>query len=306
MSKLLNFIRHPIQTLQNRSNSRFIAKNASLNDKDFIEKYFKKVFHYDLDLNDPKTFNEKIQWLKLYDRKPFYTTLVDKVAVRDYVRKTIGEEYLIPLCGIWDKSEDIDFSSLPDRFVLKCNHNSGLGMYICKNKKNIQVDEVTSNLRKGLNEDFYLHGREWPYKNVPRKIIGELFLDDGSGTELMDYKLFCFDGKFKLLLVCSDRHTKLSNDWYDCNLKHLPCINGPKNRNKPIVLSPKMDEMIKLAEKLSKGIPQARIDFYDLNGKIYFGEITLFESSGFAPFKPKQFDRIFGDLIKLPTKKTEE
>lgn len=305
MSKLLEFIKHPLSKIQSRSNSRFIKKHAHLDDETFLKMYFKRIFHYKLDLNNPITYNEKLQWLKLYDRKPLYTKLVDKVAVRDYVKQTIGEEYLIPIFGVWDKPEDIDFSSLPDRFVLKCNHNSGLGMFICKDKTTMNEQLVVSNLKIGLKEDFYLRGREWPYKDVPRKIICEEFLDDGSDTELVDYKLLCFNGVFKVLLVCSDRHTKLCNDWYDSNLCHLPCINGPKNRKKPIQLSNKIKEMIVIAEKLTKGIPQARVDLYDVNGKIYFGEITLFESSGFAPFKPKEFDTIFGNLVALP-KRTEK
>lgn len=302
MGKLKEFLKHPFEKIQNHKNGKFIAKHAHLNDEDFIKKYFKRIFHYELDLDNPKTFNEKLQWLKLYDRKPLYTQLVDKVAVREYVKKTIGEEYLIPIYSVWDDPQEIDFSKLPNEFVLKCNHNSGLGMFICHDKAKIKVEQVIDGLNKGLAEDFYLRGREWPYKNVPRKILCEQYLYDNSGIELMDYKLFCFDGVFKVLLICSDRHTKLSNDWYDENLNHLPCINGPKNRGKQIVLSSNMPKMIWVAEQLSKGIPQARIDLYDVNGKIYFGEITLFESSGFGPFKPKIYDKIFGDLITLPKK----
>ena len=203
------------------------------------------------------------------------------------------------------KSARVTFDVLPKKFVLKCNHNSGLGMCICKNINTLNKRETIKRLQLGLNEDFYLRGREWPYKNVKRKIICETYLEDESGVELMDYKLFCFNGRFKVLLICSDRHTNLSNDWYDENLIHLPCINGPKNRKSPIIMSSKIHEMIKLAETLTSGIPQARVDFYDLNGKIYFGEITLFESSGLSPFKPKQYDLIFGSYIKLPDKVIE-
>lgn len=300
MSKIIKFLKHPIKTLQGRSTRHFILKNSYLDDELYLKKFFKKVFHYELNLENPKTYNEKLQWLKLYDRKPLYTQLVDKVLVRDYVKEKIGDDFLIPLIGIWERPEDIDFDALPTKFVLKCNHNSGLGMCICKNKNELNKQETIKGLQAGLNEDFYLRGREWPYKNVKRKIIGETYLEDKSGVELMDYKLFCFDGHFKVLLICSDRHTKLSNDWYDENLNHLPCVNGPKNRKSPIIMSSKIHEMIKIAEILTAGIPQARVDFYDLNGKIYFGEITLFESSGLSPFKPKQYDLIFGSYINLP------
>lgn len=303
MSKIIEFLKHPIDKIKGKQNSIFIKKNKDLDDKTFIEKNFKRIFHYELDLSNPKTFNEKLQWLKLYNRVPLYTKIVDKIAVRDYVSKLIGEDYLIPFYGVWEKPEDIDFDTLPNQFVLKCNHNSGLGMYICRDKSKMSKEQVINNLKKGLAENFYLNGREWPYKDVPRKILCEKYLDDCSGIELMDYKLFCFDGVFKLLLICSDRHTKLSNDWYDNFLHHLPCINGPKNRKKDIVISDKINEMISLAEKLTKGMPQCRVDFYDVNGKIYFGEMTLFESGGFAPFKPNKYDELFGSYINLPKEK---
>lgn len=303
MKKIIEFIKHPIAKIIKRRNGLFVAKHKKMDDEKFIKAYYKMIFHKKLNLDDPKTYNEKLQWLKLYNRVPLYTQLVDKVAVREFVKQRIGEEYLVPLYGVWDDPEQINFETLPEKFVLKCNHNSGLGLFICKNKGLMEKKKVIDNLKKGLSDDFYLRGREWPYKNVPRKVLCEQFLDDKSGTELMDYKLFCFDGKFKVLLICSDRQTHLSNDWYDSNLKHLPCINGPKNRKKPIVISKEIDRMISLAEKLSDGIPQVRVDFYDVNGRIYFGEMTLFESSGFAPFKPKIYDQIFGSYINLPKAK---
>ncbi len=163
-------------------------------DKKFLERKFKAVFHRKLNLENPQTMNEKLQWLKLYNRNPRYTQYVDKYLVREYVKETIGKEYLIPLLGVWENAKDIDFNKLPEQFVLKCNHNSGLGMYICKNKNTMNYAKVISELEKGLKQNYYLTGREWPYKNVPRKIIAEKYIVDESGYELKDYKFYCFNG----------------------------------------------------------------------------------------------------------------
>ena len=177
-----------------------------MDDKIFLEKYYKSIFHNTLDLKSPKTFNEKLQWLKLYDRRPEYTMMVDKYRVRDYIAKKIGEEYLIPLLGVWDDPDEINFENLPDQFVLKCNHNSGLGMCICKDKSKLNISEVKRNLRKGLSQNYYLTGREWPYKDVPRKILAEKFISDSKGN-LVDYKFFCFNGAIDCVMLCTDRES---------------------------------------------------------------------------------------------------
>ena len=158
-----------------------------------------------LDLKNPKTFNEKLQWLKLYNRKPEYTMMVDKYAVREYIKEKLGEEYLIPLLGVWDSPDNIDFDKLPSQFVLKCNHNSGLGMCICKDKSKLDINKVKKDLKKGLKEDYYLTSREWPYKDVPRKIVAEKYMEEKPNTELNDYKLMCFNGKVRCSFVCSER-----------------------------------------------------------------------------------------------------
>lgn len=273
---------------------------SSLSDKDYIEKRFFLNLGYKPNLEKPVTYNEKLNWLKLNYRFDELTLLVDKYLVRNYVRDRIGEEYLIPLINVYDSVEEIDFNVLPNSFVLKCNHNSGLGMFICKSKKNIDEKKIRNNLASGLKEDFFMHGREWPYKNVNRKIICEKYLDNGK-DDLMDYKLFFFNGVFRLLLVCSNRHAHLHNDWYDENLNHLNLINGPKNSNKKIYLNKEIiKEMINLGCKLNNQLVHSRIDFYYCHGKIFFGEITLFESSGFAKYKPKKWDYIIGSYLKLP------
>lgn len=283
------------------NSSRFGCKK--LDDETFIKKKYKFSIGKSLDLENPKTYNEKLQWLKLYDRKPLYTTLVDKYKVREWVAEKIGEEHLIPLLGVWDNVNDIDFDSLPNEFVLKCNHNSGLGMCICKDKAKLDVEKVKSNLQKGLNQDYYLSGREWPYKDVPRKIIAEKFMVDESGYELKDYKFFCFNGKVKLLFVAKDRNKigeETKFDFFNEKFEHLPFTNGHPNSKPPYVKPENFEEMKRLAEILSAKIPQVRVDFYNINGKIYFGEMTFFHWSGFVPFDPEEWDMILGDYIKLP------
>ena len=182
------------------------GKYDSMPDELYLKKKFKSVMGKELDLEHPTTFNEKLQWLKLYDRKPEYTMMVDKYLVRKYIAEKLGTEYLIPLVGAWDDPDEIDFEQLPQQFVLKCNHNSGTGMCICKDKSKLSIPKVKAELRKGLEENYYLTGREWPYKNVPRKIICEKFMKDDSGAaELTDYKFFCFDGRVDSVMVCTER-----------------------------------------------------------------------------------------------------
>lgn len=279
-----------------------------MSDEEFLKKAFKVYIGDKLNLETPQTFNEKLQWLKLYNRKPEYTVMVDKYLAKDYVAKAIGEEYVIPTIGVWDKAEDIDFNQLPNRFVLKCNHNSGLGMYICKDKSKLtekQIKTIRKNLTKGLKQDYYLTGREWPYKNVPRKIIAEQYMEDKETGELRDYKFFCFDGEPKALFVATDRQAKNKEtcfDFFDIEYNHLPIINGHPNAQIPPRKPQHFDKMVELARHLSANIPHVRIDFYEVNGKVYFGEITFYQNSGFIPVYPKEWDKKLGDLINLPEK----
>ncbi len=279
-----------------------------MSDEDYLKRLFKANMGYELNLENPKTYNEKLQWIKLFDRKPEYTMMVDKYLVRDYIAQRIGDEYLIPLLGVWDYPDEIDFDSLPDKFVLKCNHNSGLGMCICTDKNNLDINKVRDDLRKGLKQDYYKIWREWPYKDVPRKIIAEQYMVDESGYELKDYKFFCSDGNVTALFIASDRQVKGEEtkfDFYDADFNHLPFINGHPNTNKTLKRPSAFEEMKKLASELSKGIPHVRVDFYEINGKVYFGELTFFHWSGLVPFEPAEWDKKFGDLIKLPINKGE-
>lgn len=257
-----------------------------------------------LDLENPKSFSEKLQWLKLYDRHPEHTMMVDKVKVKGYVASVIGERYIVPTIGVWERPEDIDWDSLPDRFVMKCNHNSGRGMYICKDKSKMNKKKVVENLRKGLKQDYFKKNREWPYKDVPRRILAEQFIDPEPGKEdLPDYKLFCFDGKVKALFIATDRSKgehAVRFDFFDENFNHLPFINGHPNADVTPMKPRQFEEMKMLAEKLSKGIPHVRVDFYEVGDKIYFGEMTFFHWSGLMPFVPEEWDDKFGGWLALP------
>ena len=280
------------------------GKYDGMPDEAYLRRKFRAEMGRPLDLEAPVTFNEKLQWLKLYDRRPEYTVFVDKYAVREYIGKTLGEEYLIPLLGVWEDADEIDFDALPEQFVLKCNHNSGLGMCICRDKSALDTEAVRNGLRCGLAQDYYLKGREWPYKNVPRRIIAEQFMTDES-EGLIDYKFFCFDGTVDCVMVCIDRHLGDTKFYFfdkDWKLKRIN-VRG-KNAPEGFTLRrPEcMDEMFEIAARLSKGLPFARVDLYECGGKIYFGEITFFPDSGFDPNLLPETDRYFGDLIRLPPK----
>lgn len=279
-----------------------LGKYDKLDDVAYLSRRFRASMHQKLDLSNPVTFNEKLQWLKLYDRRPEYTMMVDKYLVRDYIANKLGEEYLIPLLGVWDDPDEIDFDSLPDRFVLKCNHNSGLGMCICKDKSALNIKKVKADLRKGLKQDYYLTGREWPYKNVPRKIIAEKYMEDNTFHELRDYKFFCFNGVADCVMVCLGRSTGntkfyfYDKEWKLCRYNILgKSIIGNGDVEKPDNIS----DMFAIAEKLSQGIPFSRIDLYNVNQKIYFGEITFFPDSGFDSNLLPETDIYFGSKIHL-------
>lgn len=272
-------------------------------DEKYLKRKFKLVFGCELNLNNPQTFNEKLQWLKLYDRNPLYTIMVDKYKAKEYVANILGPQYIIPTLGVWDNPADIDFDKLPNQFVLKCNHNSGLGMCICKNKSKLNIKKVRKELAKGLKQNYYLTNREWPYKDVPRKIIAEKYMIDNKTQELRDYKFFCFNGKPKMLFIASDRQNLAEEtkfDFYDINFNHLSLTNGHPNSKQKIEKPKKFEQMKKISEILSQHIPHVRVDFYEINGQVYFGEMTFSHWSGFVPFNPKEWDKKIGDLLILP------
>lgn len=275
-----------------------------ISDKMYISVMYKYYIGKKLNLENPRTFNEKLQWLKLYNRKDVYTIMVDKYKVRDYVSKKIGEEHLIPLLGAWDRVDEIDFDALPNEFVIKCNHNSGTGMCICKNKVSLNIENVKKGLQKGLRENYYYLGREWPYKNVKRKIIAEKFMVDESGCELKDYKVLCFNGEPKLIQLHQGRFTThQSQDYYDMNWNKTDISQGKVAgfgcSDKTVPKPSCFNEMIQFSRILSKGIPQVRIDWYIINDQLYFGEITFFDGCGFDGFDDPNDDVKLGSWIDL-------
>ena len=264
---------------------------------------FKQRLGYRMDWKNPKTFNQKLQWLKVYDRNPEYTKMVDKYEAKKYVAERIGEEYIIPTLGVWDRFDDIDFDSLPDQFVLKCTHDSG-GLVICRDKSTLDKAAAKKKIEYSLAQNYYATSKEWPYKNVKPRIIAEKYMEDSKTAELRDYKFFAFDGKAKAMFIASERYgaEETKFDFYDMEFNHLDLRNGHPNSNAKIDKPVCFDQMRELAEKLSKGIPQLRVDFYEVDGKIYFGELTFAHWSGMTPFEPQEWDKTFGDWITLPKK----
>lgn len=257
-----------------------------------------------MDWEHPRTFNEKTQWLKLWSKGKGFEKYVDKYEIRKYVAQTIGEEYLIPLLGVWDSYDDIEFDRLPKEYVLKTTHDSG-GVVIVKGKV---PDHARKFLSKRLRKNYFYGDREYPYKNVKPRIIAEKLMVDESGWDLKDYKFFCFNGEPKILFLASERFKakgeKAKFDYFDMNLRRLPFSSlghhsayQAGEQHDPI---PGFEEMVNLARKLSQGFPFIRVDFYDVNGKIYFGELTFFHDAGIVPFTPKEWDLKLGDMIELP------
>ena len=280
----------------------------SLSDERFLKLAYKINLKKQLNLEHPVTFNEKLQWLKLYDRKPEYITMVDKYAVKQYVAERIGEEYIIPTLGVWDKFEDIDFDSLPNQFVLKCTHDSG-GLVICRDKSNFDIQAAKKKITKCLKQNYYYAHREWPYKNVKHQIIAEVYMEDSVTAELRDYKFFCFNGEPRMLFVATERQKEgeeVKFDFFDMEYNHLDVRNGHPNASVPPAKPSQFELMKKLAAVLSHGIPHVRVDFYEVDGKVYFGEMTFFHFSGFVPFEPEEWDVRLGEWISLPPKTSEE
>ena len=253
--------------------------------------------------NNPKSFNEKLNWLKLYDRRPEYVKMADKYEVREYIKEKLGEEYLIPILGIWDKVEDIEFEKLPEQFVLKCTHDSA-SVVICKDKENFDKDAALEKLQKSLSINYFYPSREWPYKEIKPRIIAEQYMVDESHTELKDYKIYNFNGIPELIQVDFGRFTHHERNLYTTDWKYIDeQIEYPKNSKIQISRPDNLEEMLECAKKLAQGIPSVRTDFYSINGKTYFGEITFYQEGGFGKFENESYERKLGDLIELPSKR---
>lgn len=287
----------------------FLLKKLSKyigNDKLYLSLRWFTINHRFVNWNNPTTFTEKLQWMKVYYRRPELTKLVDKIEVKKYVSGIIGDQHIIPTIGVWDSADDIDFEKLPSQFVLKCNHDSGTGMCICRNKSKLNQRKVKEELNLGLHSDYYRVSREWPYKNVKRKVFAEKYMSQGDSNDLTDYKWFCFNGEPIYCQVIKDRSKCETIDFFDIKWNHQSFIGLNPRAVHANICPPQpqnLDLMIEIAKKLSKGHPFSRIDLYEINGDVYFGEITFFPMSGFGSFIPYYMDLELGKLINLPEEK---
>lgn len=300
MQPIINYIKHPSRLCD----SLVCHLGRWLPDSVYLRLRYRFNIGKRLNLKDPKSFSEKLQWLKLHDRNPEYTKMVDKILVKDYVAGIIGSEHVIPLLGVWNKPEDIDWDMLPNQFVLKTNHSGGsTGVVICKNKAAFDTKSAIVKLNKSLKSDVYRSLREWPYKNAERKVFAEKYIEpDMNIKDLPDYKFFCFNGEPKYCQVISGRESIMSIDFFDNSWNHLP-FHEPKSypfaKSEP--QKPKcFERMWEMARLLAHGKPFSRIDFYQVGNHVLFGEITLYPTSGMGGFDPEEWDYKFGELLSLP------
>lgn len=303
MNSLNTYIKDPL-----RIGFGIIRRLAPLfkDDESYLKILFYLRMHKRLNLKQPKTYSEKLQWLKLNNHRPEYSIMVDKYAVKDYVTKIIGERYIIPTLGVWDRPEDIDWDSLPNKFVLKTTHGGGsVGVVICRDKNSFEKEKAIKKLRRSMKQDVYMELREWPYKNVSPKVIAEEYIMDDSVYNqggLSDYKFTCFNGDVDNVMVCVDRASGTPKFYfYDKQWNLLPLNVRGKNTNKDFKL-PKpqcMDEMFEIARELSEGIPFLRVDLYCVNNQPYFGELTFFPASGFDSNILPETEEYFGSKINL-------
>lgn len=278
---------------------------AFIPDKQYLQIMYRIRMGKKLNLDNPQTFNEKIQWLKLYDRRPEYTIMVDKYEAKKYVADRIGAEYIIPTLGVWDRFDDIDVDKLPNQFVLKCTHDSG-GLVICRDKKTLDIQEARKKIEKSLKCNFYWVGREWPYKNVKPRIIAEEYMEDEADHKLRDYKFFCFNGKVEFLYLSEGMENHSTARVNYVNLDWTPSKFRRRDYREFQILPPKpkhLDKMIELAERLSDGIDFVRVDFYEINNRVYFGELTFFPGGGFTPFLSYEMDLELGNMLPLNVNK---
>lgn len=295
LEKIVKYIREPVNFiffLQNRCNF------SVLPDALYLKLSYKHAIGKKLDLDNPQTFNEKLQWLKLHDRKPEYTSLVDKYEVKNIVAGIIGSEHIIPTLGVWERFDDIDFDALPDQFVLKCTHDSG-GVVIVKDKSQMDIWDIRKKLEKNLKKNYFYSGREWPYKNVKPQIIAEQYFSELNG--LNDYKFYCFNGEPKLMLLVQGRGTpNNTGDFFDEEGEPVELMWGFCRSAVCPALPDTFSEMKEIAKILSAGIPHVRVDLYDVFGRIYFGEMTFFDGSGMDTMEPEDWDYKLGQMLKLP------
>lgn len=303
LSSLKMYLRHPTRLLVRIGKNSFLKR---MSDEKYLKMLFKDSMGYPLDLENPKTFNEKLQWLKLYDRKPIYTTMVDKYEVKKYIAEKLGEEYVIPTLGVWDRFEDIDFEALPEQFVLKCTHDSG-GLVICRDKKKLDIKAVKKSIDHCMGRNYFWSSREWPYKDIKPRIIAEQYMQDGERECLPVYKIFNFGGVPKIIQsIQDDKTSRETIDYFDTEWNHLDLKQNYPNSKTPLEKPEPLEKMLSLAAQLSQGFPFVRTDLYIINGEIYFSEYTFFSDSGLSKFYPSKWDSVLGGWICLPQENQTE
>ncbi len=311
LNKIKNAFRDPGKLMLYLST--WLGNMKFLPDRLYLKYIYRALTGNKLNLRDPKTFCEKIQWLKLYDRNPQYTRLADKLSVREYVSEKIGPEHLIPLLGVWDSADEIDPASFPDEFVLKLTHNSGGGMFVCRDKSKMDWERVKAELEKNLKSNYFWPGREWTYKNIPPRIIAEKFMRDVRPENpegvLVDFDFFCFGGEPKFMYVGVDDVSdgskgSLSLTYLDMNWKPVPFYKkGRAPVPFPVEKPAQFDEMVRIAKTLSEGIPFVRVDLYRIGEQIFFSELTFYPGAGFSPYSPDEWERKIGDMLVLPDRR---
>ena len=295
VKKLINWLTHPIKI----HDFLFNYWGKMLPDKVYLEILCKRRLGYWINLKTPKTFNEKLQWLKLYNHKPQYVIMADKYLVKQYVKNIVGDYYVVPCLGVWDDANDIDFSKLPDKFVLKCNHNSGGGMCICKDKNTLNQDECRKALNEAKKLGYYYQGRDKQYRDINIKIIADTFLDDHREGELQDYKFWCFDG-VPTFMYMTNKGQHIYENFYDMSFNPIEIQHGSPRMIPEYTKPAEFDEMKEIATKLSQGLPFVRVDFFDIDGHVYFGEFTFFDWGGLKAFNSYEMDLELGRYIHLP------
>ena len=299
VKKCLKILREPWR-LAASAKLHFVSK--LLPDKLYLYCMYRTYVGGKPNFDSPVTYNEKLQWLKLHDRDTRYIGMVDKYEAKRFAAERIGEGHIVKTYGVWNSFDEIDFDSLPNSFVLKCTHDSA-GNVICRDKSTFDRRAAEKKIKFCLSRNYFYMGREWVYKNIPPRIIAEEYMEDSKTEELRDYKFFAFNGKVKALFIASERQKENEEtkfDFFDAEYNHLPVRNGHPNAEVPPEKPENFEKMKKLAEKLSEGSPHLRVDFYEVDGKIYFGELTFSHWSGMVPFEPEEWDKTFGDWIELP------
>lgn len=276
-----------------------------LGDELFLKIVYKIRLDKKLNLKAPKTFNEKLQWLKLHDRNPLYTDLADKYNVKPIISELIGKEHIIETLAVYDSFDSINFDELPNQFVLKCTHDSG-GLVICRDKNRLDYEKAKLKLDQCMKRNYFYHGREWPYKNIVPRIIAEKYMEDNSDKSLKDYKFYCFNNKPELLYISQglENHKTAHISFFDLNGNRMPFKRTDfQGFDEDPKMPCDMNAMIDLAGKIAEYVncPFLRVDLYEINGQIYFSKVTFHPCSGFMPFEPYEWDLRLGKMIKLPT-----